>query len=235
MINFFRKIRKQLADDNKPIKYFRYAIGEIVLVVIGILIALSINNWNENSQNKYKEKEHLINLIQDLRADSLRLTELENSFKSGVKSKIIFVDAIEGRRTSTDSLNIHFNNQINHVSDFVPNSITMDELKNSSSLNLITNTLLRRKIVKLYNSYDDLIVKLELGTIKAQEIIDIASRHIKNISNPTKEEIVALINTPYFANKVKLNYLYTQLSTTTGAFTNCKETIELISKELAND
>ncbi len=42
MINFFRKTRKQLADDNKPLKYMRYAIGEIVLVVIGILIALSI-------------------------------------------------------------------------------------------------------------------------------------------------------------------------------------------------
>ena len=43
MINFFRKIRKKMADDNKPMKYMRYAIGEITLVVIGILIALSIN------------------------------------------------------------------------------------------------------------------------------------------------------------------------------------------------
>jgi len=50
MIPFFRKIRKTLADDNKPIKYFRYAIGEIVLVVIGILIALQINNWNEGKK-----------------------------------------------------------------------------------------------------------------------------------------------------------------------------------------
>ncbi len=49
MINFFRKIRKKLADDNKPLKYARYAIGEIVLVVIGILIALQINNWNDSS------------------------------------------------------------------------------------------------------------------------------------------------------------------------------------------
>jgi len=45
MINFFRKIRKQLADDNKPLKYMRYATREIFLVVI--LIDLSINNWNE--------------------------------------------------------------------------------------------------------------------------------------------------------------------------------------------
>jgi len=43
MINFFRRIRKKLADDNKPLKYMRYAIGEILLVVVGILIALSIN------------------------------------------------------------------------------------------------------------------------------------------------------------------------------------------------
>ena len=55
MIPFFRKIRKTLADDNKPIKYLRYAIGEIVLVVIGILIALSINNWNSNRIQKQKE------------------------------------------------------------------------------------------------------------------------------------------------------------------------------------
>jgi hypothetical protein len=47
VIPFFRKIRKKMADDNRPIQYIRYAIGEIALVVIGILIALQINNWNE--------------------------------------------------------------------------------------------------------------------------------------------------------------------------------------------
>jgi len=52
MIPFFRKIRKKMADDNRPLKYTRYAIGEIVLVVIGILIALQINNWNEGRKQK---------------------------------------------------------------------------------------------------------------------------------------------------------------------------------------
>ncbi|MEN2281330.1 DUF6090 family protein [Algoriphagus sp. SE2] len=48
MIKFFRKIRYNLMSENNTSKYVKYAIGEIVLVVIGILIALQINNWNES-------------------------------------------------------------------------------------------------------------------------------------------------------------------------------------------
>ena len=56
MIKFFRKIRHKLLSDNKFSKYLVYAIGEIVLVVIGILIALSINNWNENNKLRDRRK-----------------------------------------------------------------------------------------------------------------------------------------------------------------------------------
>ena len=74
MINFFRKIRKQLADDNKPLKYARYAIGEIVLVVIGILNALSINNWNEDlKQERLKQQ-----LYTELRASIMSDTAQYN-------------------------------------------------------------------------------------------------------------------------------------------------------------
>jgi hypothetical protein len=62
MINFFRKIRYDLLGKNKTGKYFKYAIGEIVLIVIGILIALSINNWNENR----KEKRNLIQVYRQI-------------------------------------------------------------------------------------------------------------------------------------------------------------------------
>ncbi len=71
MIKFFRKIRQNLLMENKNRKYFKYAIGEIVLVVIGILIALQINNINENRKAKIKEQAVLINLIQDLKSDSI--------------------------------------------------------------------------------------------------------------------------------------------------------------------
>ncbi len=76
MINFFRKTRKKMADDNKPIKYMRYAIGEIVLVVIGILIALQINNWNEKHQAQNKMESNFQNLTEDLESNKLQLLNL---------------------------------------------------------------------------------------------------------------------------------------------------------------
>ena len=70
MIPFFRKIRKKMADDNKLLKYSRYAIGEIVLVVIGILIALSINNWNEERKTNGIAQNYYSQLLKDLEKDS---------------------------------------------------------------------------------------------------------------------------------------------------------------------
>ena len=72
MIPFFRKIRKKMADDNKPIKYARYAIGEIILVVIGILIALQINTWNGDRLEKKKEIKILNTLLDDLKQAEAR-------------------------------------------------------------------------------------------------------------------------------------------------------------------
>ena len=66
MIPFFRKIRKKMADDNRPLKYMRYAIGEIILVVIGILIALQINNWTEQKKEVEKFDQILVDAQSEL-------------------------------------------------------------------------------------------------------------------------------------------------------------------------
>ena len=65
MIKFFRNIRKKLLTEGNTFKYFKYAIGEIILVVIGILIALQINNWNEQSLERLEE----IKLLENLKVD----------------------------------------------------------------------------------------------------------------------------------------------------------------------
>lgn len=71
MIKFFRKIRYKLMSENKTTKYFKYAVGEIVLVVIGILIALQINNWNEDRKEQIRQAAILSKFLQDLKSDSI--------------------------------------------------------------------------------------------------------------------------------------------------------------------
>ena len=99
MIKFFRKIRYNLMSKNKTGKYFKYAIGEIVLVVLGILIALQINNWNENQKKVKTEIEYVNNLIQDIKNDQVfydsralvlnRLSIIHNDFIDIIKNESI--------------------------------------------------------------------------------------------------------------------------------------------------
>lgn len=235
MIKFFRKIRQNLIMENKTSKYFKYAIGEIVLVVIGILIALQINNWNEDYKNLHKEQDYLINLNQDLLADSLRLTELKNDLELAVKSKRRFVKIIEEQTSANDSLVFYVTNQIDFNNDFVPNSSTFDELKNSNGLNLISNPQLKRQIVTLYNTYDDLILKFKLGLEKNQILFSYLSKYVNNVEAITNEEISLLLDDQFFNNQMRLNYLYTQFASAEKAYQNCLETLNLVQKELQND
>jgi len=76
MIKFFRRIRQRLLIENKLSKYLFYAIGEIILVVIGILIALQINNWNQKDNEQNTIKEYAISLIQDLEEDLVMINEI---------------------------------------------------------------------------------------------------------------------------------------------------------------
>lgn len=84
MIKFFRKIRQKLLSEGKTGKYLKYAFGEIFLVVIGILIALSINNWNENRKDRKQEQELLIQLESEFESNLRQLDE-----KIGLRERMI--------------------------------------------------------------------------------------------------------------------------------------------------
>jgi len=94
MIHFFRKIRKKLADDNKSLKYARYAVGEILLVVIGILIALSINNWNQNRLNQLDKKEILSKLQIEFQANKNILQDYKIKNERSMNSNIALMSLI---------------------------------------------------------------------------------------------------------------------------------------------
>jgi len=95
MIKFFRKIRQRLLTENKFSKYLLYAIGEIALVVIGILIALGINDWNENRKNETIIKNNTILLIENLVADSIYIVNR----KLAIQKDLAVVNDIKKRAT----------------------------------------------------------------------------------------------------------------------------------------
>ncbi len=85
MINFFRKIRQKLLTDGKAGKYLKYALGEIILVVIGILIALQINNWNEQNKIEKSIQGHVEILAQNLQEDQAQLEELKQHMTDDIR------------------------------------------------------------------------------------------------------------------------------------------------------
>ena len=84
MIKFFRHIRKSLLEQNKMGKYFKYAIGEIILVMIGILLALQVNNWNNNRIAQNEEKEVITKLHNDFLENKKNL----NTYLDGLSIKM---------------------------------------------------------------------------------------------------------------------------------------------------
>jgi hypothetical protein len=159
MIPFFRKIRKKMADDNKPMKYMRYAIGEIVLVVIGILIALSINNWNENRKLKTEEIKILRELQADLKQSQKDIQEDQMGFKRQKLSLQIISIHIENRLPYHDSLDSHFSS-LDLFYTFSINKSTFDHINNMEG-GLISNDALRRSIAKFYTHIVNLYKEFE--------------------------------------------------------------------------
>ncbi len=110
MIKFFRKIRQNLLMKNKTGKYFKYAIGEIVLVVIGILIALSINNWNTNRLQKQKEHILLTELNSEFKANKVQLDSVLRVHKRSMKSNQYLLSRLpikDVKKENLDSLGYH--------------------------------------------------------------------------------------------------------------------------------
>src|SRR4030065_2883209 len=92
MIKFFRKIRQNLLSDGKTGKYFKYAIGEIVLVVIGILIALQLNNYNDSLKQNDLEQKALNNLKLDFVYNQNELNKSIEKLKKMQRNNIIILD-----------------------------------------------------------------------------------------------------------------------------------------------
>jgi hypothetical protein len=157
MIKFFRKVRQKLLTENRlgqpassAARYLLYAIGEILLVVIGILIALQINNANETAKLRKTE----LHLLQSLRLDldkNIELLERLIDYDSNISnSNKIIIDVLKDENAVYhDSLAFHFGFAL-RTGEFNSQRLAYDAIK-LAGLNVITNVELRNTLVRLYD------------------------------------------------------------------------------------
>jgi hypothetical protein len=157
MTRFFRNIRQKLAAENSVAKYLRYAIGEIILVVIGILIALQINNWNENRKERLIEIKYLKNLKHDLQNDSTDILKFKNT-RIGISNaahELLKYAKLQNFSDvyRLDSLYITVALWV----QFIPNNNTFEELRSSGNLQLLKNDSIKNLLLDLNKKYEELV------------------------------------------------------------------------------
>ena len=156
MIKFFRKIRQNLLSEGKTTKYFKYAIGEIVLVVIGILIALQINNWNEQKKLKQQEVTSYCKLLEDLTAD---ISNIDNTLKSLTERQAV------AKRFLTNLLKIQKDKSVllrDYIPavrsiSFIPTKAAIVDITSSGKLENLKNQNLKNAILNFYVEQDNLL------------------------------------------------------------------------------
>ena len=222
MLRFFRKIRFEIMEKNKPGKYLKYAIGEIVLVVIGILIALQINNWNEARKDHDKK----MALLNSLKVEfTLNLEQLDSVMyydKLVVKSTYWFLhlDPESAAAKNTDSLR----ERLQHTSwlwTFDAQNGALRSGISSGNIHLIKND----SLINLLFSWQDIVADAKENEdrsidlrLKSNYVLDRYIRIIdyRKIIHPDlgiskfQSDYFALINDPVFEDYISERYTFMQ-------------------------
>ena len=154
MIRLFKKDKKKFINSRKIRNYLAYSIGEIILVVIGILIAVYINNWDLNQLKQDNGVKALKIVKRDLQTEKYVLEDFKKRYSYTRK---YLIDILYNNKTDNlDSLKFHFGPYVHYKmnSEYI-------SLKSSGKLNLISNSKLRSKLVNFYEVYYSIYKELE--------------------------------------------------------------------------
>jgi hypothetical protein len=146
MIKFFRKIRQKLLMENKFSKYLFYAIGEIILVVIGILIALSINNWNQDRIEHKETKVLLGNLSLDIEENIKNLKDQQNLFKIRKDWADFILKSLDDQKVEDSTMFITAITRVGWIMDYSQMLPTYTEIISSGKLLYIKSENLKKAL-----------------------------------------------------------------------------------------
>lgn len=145
MIKFFRKIRQNLIMENKKGKYLKYAIGEIILVVIGILIALSINNWNENKKERTQEQELLTQLESEFQSNLEQLDQKTDLRNQMIEASLKLLNTIDYPETRHSDSIVKYISLTAIAPTFDP---IVNDINSSGRIQLLHSSKLKEKLAR---------------------------------------------------------------------------------------
>jgi hypothetical protein len=174
MIKFFRRIRQNLLIENKTGKYFKYAIGEIILVVIGILIALQINNWNEQQIESKKEQALLKRLVKEFTSNREQLLDKIESRNDIIKNCSRLLSYYnEPNNADIDSILFYLGSIVPTTFDPIQN-----DLVSSGSIEILKNEELKQ-----------LLINWSTDVIQLQEVEQMFLRYGETVITPYTNKI----------------------------------------------
>jgi len=152
MLRFFRTIRHTFINEGKTFQYLKYAIGEIILVVIGILIALQINNWNENKRNVFEHQFHLTKLISSLSTDTKLLKEKIQINETVIEALHFCIEALQTKSTINKAEFFKRYKFVSIILNFSQNKSSFETMISTGKISLIKDQNLINKLFSYYNS-----------------------------------------------------------------------------------
>ena len=158
MFKFFRQIRQKLLNKGNTRKYLKYALGEIFLVVIGILMALQINNWNENRKERAVEINYLKNIKKDLIKELKNTNYFSTIRYDKIKASSFLLNTTEPKTISEAITYINNYETVFMWYAYVPNNNTFKELLSSGKLSLISNEKIKNQLLELDKIYADITI-----------------------------------------------------------------------------
>lgn len=215
MLKFFRKIRYDLMEKKKTGKYLKYAIGEIILVVIGILIALSINNWNEGRLEANREKITLSNLNEEFQ-DNLRDLDSINTKLSSTIGALEHLFAMFNKEESqyvSKTLDSIISMTLTSPT-WKPSEFVLNDLKNSGGLSKLRNKELKKLLfqwTRYYNEMKEIAMQTEktsmdivnfLKTYGSLRNVDVSAASFLYERSKLNIDNLSLLQNPQFENYI---------------------------------
>ena len=222
MIKFFRQIRYKLMSENKTSRYFKYAIGEIILVVIGILIALQINNWNEERKEKQQAKNYKKTILNDLVQDTIAinaLIERTEVYKENINNYFSYMDSLQPSSSNLKKLSDSLSNVRFLYMKYYPINNSFKQMETTGNGELLTKKQ-RDFLMNLLSDQEeiDIIIDNQLQIAvknkdKSDELSGFPSSIYQklNATNSKDKQIQALIHTHLWMKAVDNLYYYIEI------------------------